>query len=59
MVEEYEDVVDADADESPEELLDDDEISPAEEGFMKGFAEAAEDKKEKQEDDDEEEELIE
>lgn len=37
------------ADEAREDLVEDDEISPEEEGFMKGYEEASEEEKEPEE----------
>jgi hypothetical protein len=42
--------------EGREEMVDDAEISPEEEGFMKGYEEAEDKKKEKEDDDEKEEE---
>ena len=39
---------------SREEMVDDDEVSPEEEGFMKGYDEASEDKESEDKEDDEE-----
>jgi len=39
-------------DEAREDLMDDDEISPEEEGFMKGYEEEDQDKEEDDEDED-------
>ena len=41
-------------DESREDLVENDEISPEEEGFMQGYEDAAEDKKKKKKIEDEE-----
>ena len=52
MAEEYDDVVDTNVEDTPEDLLSGDEISPEEEGFMKGYEEASDSEEEGEESED-------